>query len=138
MQKPIYALIKEASEKKTQAEQIAFLQANANPTLHSVLAHALDKSIKFDLPEGTPPYTVSEFDDPLRLYQEARKFYIFVVWERQPKMPAMKREKLWIDLLESLNKEEAELVCAMKEKRLPYPLTVATVQKAFPGLINEA
>ena len=49
-----------------------------------------------------------------------------------------KREKLFVDLLESLNHEEAKVLLLAKERNLydEYKgLTLKVVQDAFPGLI---
>ncbi|NDB83826.1 MAG: hypothetical protein EB127_14045, partial [Alphaproteobacteria bacterium] len=50
----------------------------------------------------------------------------------------LKREQLFIGLLESLDKEDAKLLCAVKDKKLPYKgITQQVVKDAFPGLIQE-
>ena len=52
-----------------------------------------------------------------------------------------KREKMFIDLLESLNGKEAEMLCLAKDGNLydAYKgLTLKVVQDAFPGLIQKA
>jgi hypothetical protein len=42
---------------------------------------------------------------------------------------------MFIDVLQSITPQDAELLVAIKDKKLPYPgLTAETVLKAFPGL----
>ena len=53
-------------------------------------------------------------------------------------MPAVRREKMFIDVLESLHPDEAELVLTMKEKKLmgKYSgITPLLVTEAFPDLL---
>ena len=50
----------------------------------------------------------------------------------------MKRESLFISLLENINKEEAKLLLAMKEKKSPFRrLNRNLVITAFPGLLSD-
>ena len=71
------------------------------------------------------------------LYSEARKFYLFVK-DGHPGLTNLKRESLFITMLESVDPKDAELLIGMKDKKLPYKgINVAIVTEAFPGLINE-
>jgi len=47
----------------------------------------------------------------------------------------IKRESLFIDLLESIHPEEAKLVCSVKDKKIPYKgITKKLVKEALPNL----
>jgi hypothetical protein len=71
------------------------------------------------------------------LYSETRRLYIFIEGGN-PNIPRVKREALFIAMLESLAPADAKLICAAKDKKLPYKgLTVKLINEAFPGLINE-
>jgi hypothetical protein len=58
-----------------------------------------------------------------------------------PRIPQVKKENLWIQLLESLHKDEAEILDLVKDKKLHsrYKITKQNVIEAFPelGLQNE-
>ena len=48
----------------------------------------------------------------------------------------LKRESMWIDLLESLSEGEADLLAKAKDRRLKYKgITRKLVEEAFPGLL---
>ena len=133
----IYNTLQKCCEFETREDKINALRANGSPALYAVLKHMFDPNIKFLLPKGNPPYTPLEFDEPGRLYVEARKFYLFVEGGHDT-INQIKRESLFISLLENINKEEAELVLAMKDKKSPIKgLTKNLVATAFPGLIPD-
>ena len=48
----------------------------------------------------------------------------------------MQRENMFIQMIEGLHKDEAEVLCAVKDKALnkKYRITKATVQEAFPEI----
>jgi hypothetical protein len=51
-------------------------------------------------------------------------------------MKPLRREGLFLNLLESLNPEEAELLIAAKDKKMKYKgITKKLVNDAFPNLI---
>jgi hypothetical protein len=55
-----------------------------------------------------------------------------------PNLNAIKREQIFIQMLESINADDAELLVAMKDKKSPYKnITKDIVVEAFPGLIQE-
>lgn len=134
----ISEIFKKIEETPSKKDRLAILQGNKdNSAMIQVLKHALDPKIEFILPEGAPPYKPSEFvEDKFRLYNQVRKFYLFVKGGNDGVHP-VKRERLFIELLESIDPEDAKLVIAMKDKKIPYKgLTTKLVQEAFPGLIN--
>ena len=124
------------------AEKIAILKNYSdNDTLKIMLRLAHDSNVRWLLPDGAPPYSPSrEFDVQGRLYSEMRRFYLFVEGGNPPppNMPNHKRERLFIELLESLDPFDAALLCAVKDKSLPKAyssVTVDVINGAFPGLV---
>lgn len=138
MRLSISEILDRVSKAKTKQEKLDLFRQHDNPVLRSVLKHTLDKSIVFDLPEGAPPYRPSDHvESQGMLYSEARKFYLFVK-DGHPGLTNLKRESLFITMLESVDPKDAELLIGMKDKKLPYKgINVALVTEAFPGLINE-
>jgi hypothetical protein len=56
-----------------------------------------------------------------------------------PNLKQIRREFLFIQLLETLSPKEAQLMASVKDKKLPFKgISEKLVQEAFPGLINEA
>ena len=69
------------------------------------------------------------------LYSEYRRLYLFTK-NGNPNLKQIRRESLFIELLESVDKDDAKLLLHMKDKNLPYPgVTKDIINKAFPGLI---
>ena len=65
-----------------------------------------------------------------------RKFANWVKGGPGEKLPAFRREKLFIDLLETVHPKDAELLCNMIDKKQPAKgITKKLVQEAYPGLI---
>lgn len=118
-------------------DKISALRANQSPAMLQILKYTFDPNIKFLLPKGDPPYNPLEFDEPGRLYVEARKLYLFIEGGH-PTLNQLKRESLFIALLENINPEDANLILAMKDKKSPLKgLTKNLVSTAFPGLIPD-
>jgi hypothetical protein len=130
-------VLEKCCEFESKEEKIAALRANADPTMYTVLKYMFDPNIKFLLPKGDPPFNPLEFDEPTRLYMEARKMYLFVEGGH-PTLNQNKRESIFISLLESVNHDEAKLLLAMKDKKSPIKgLTRNLVSTAFPGLLPD-
>lgn len=94
----------------------------ANAALRFIFEHAFLVEKKFDLPEGDPPYKKDSAPlgmTPANLYQEVRKLYVFC----RKDLKALRKETLFVQLLENLHPSEAELVLAIKDQKLTkkYP-----------------
>jgi hypothetical protein len=130
-------VLSETESKETRKEKINYLQKHRdNKVLRELLRYVFDSEVTFALPEGSPPYEPNQFAEPhdSGLYRELRKFYLFIE-PVNPNVHQVKRESLFIDLLESLHPDEAKLVCAVKDKKLPYKgITKKLVKDAFPDL----
>lgn len=116
-------------------EKIKCLRANENPAILTVLRFAYDPNIKWLLPEGDAPFTPSkESGNESYLYSDARKLYLFVEGGNS-NLTQLRRESLFIDFLQNIHPEDAKLIVAVKDKKLPYKgLSSKLVLKAFPGL----
>jgi hypothetical protein len=116
--------------------RVLWLMQNDSPTLRAVLQGAFDPNVKWQLPEGAPPYKPNDLvDQHHRLFTETRKLYLFIEGGN-PNLNQLRREALFIEFLEALDPDDAKLMLAVKDKQLPYPnITIDIVNKAFPGLI---
>lgn len=123
------------SKLPNEQEKINCLRANGVPQIFDVLKYTYDPRIKWLLPEGAPPYTINEAKGlEQRFYAEIRKLYLFVEGGN-PNLNQIKRESLFISVLENIHSQDAKLLLSMKEKKLPYPgLDSQLILKAFPGL----
>jgi len=88
-----------------------------NSALKIVFEYAFLPEKKFELPEDEPPYRPDVAPigmSPAILTQELRRFYVFLRKDLKP----IKREALFISLLESVHPSEAELIIAIKDQKL--------------------
>tara|TARA_B100000131_G_scaffold150041_1_gene145614 strand:- start:2699 stop:3163 length:465 start_codon:yes stop_codon:yes gene_type:complete len=135
----ISEILRKVSNAKTKAEKVDLLRTNNSPALRQLLIWNYDDSVISEIPEGEVPYTPNEAPvgtDHTRLEQEYRGFYRFVKGG-DPKLKGLKRESMFIQLLEGLSAEEAELLCLIKDGKLTSKykrITKAVVAEAFPQI----
>jgi len=134
----IAEILKLVNQAPSREEKIEILKINDSAVLKTILKYALDPKIEWELPKGKVPYEPNPYvDQQGNLYTEARRLYLFVKGGH-PTLKQMKREILFIQFLEGLDAEDAKVIVAAKDKKLPVKgLTVKLVNKAFPGLIEE-
>lgn len=137
-------LIPEIFERVQKAETLeqrkAILIQHNSPILQDVFRINFSPNITMKLPEGEPPFNKDKAP-PLgladtNLYKEMRRFYTWIT--PPPNLNKIKLESLFIQLLESINLKEAEVVCAIKDKRLSILYSAVTeelVRETFPGLL---
>ena len=134
----IFQILEKASEPKAVADRIAILHQHNSGALQTILKYAYDPNIVWDLPEGAPPYKPCPYPaQEMRLFAEIRRLYLFIKGGN-PNLNKLRRETLFIELLESIHPEDAKLLLVVKEKNLPYKsLNAKVINEAFPGLIEE-
>ena len=128
--------LEKVSKLKKKEEKIAALKANDSFVLRTILQGAFDPRIKWLLPEGEPPYKPNDLVDQENvLIKDARKLAYFVEGP-YPGLKQIKREAMFIEMLETVAPADAKMLCAIKEKKLPWKgITVDIVNEAFPGFI---
>jgi|TARA_X000000368_G_scaffold408031_1_gene388185 hypothetical protein len=134
----ISEILQKTHNAKTKAEKIKILQANNTQALRSLFIMNYDDSIKCVIPEGEVPYTPNEAPmgtEHTRLELEAKKLYYFIKGGADH-LQQMKRESMFIQMCEGLHKDEAEVLCAVKDKKLgkKYRITKTVVGEAFPEI----
>lgn len=133
----IAQIIETASQIENVEDRVQYLRNNDSTTLRYMFELALTPGVAWSVPEGAPPYKPCEYlDVEGRLHQEARTLYLYLQGNR-PDLTQLKRESLFIGLLESIDKRDAELLIKVKDKQLPATISTEVVNLAFPGLINE-
>ena len=119
-------------------EKIEFLKIHHSRHMHEALAFAYDERVKWLLPEGNPPYRPLESEDAkMNLHRECRlgKLYYFVEGGKGANVNPIKREQMFIDLLESVEAEDAKLLVALKNKQIPYRgVTQKLIEEAWGEL----
>ena len=139
MQLGISEILEKVSKLNKKADRIAELQKHrGNSTLLTILQGAFDPRIEWLLPEGVPPFKKNDLvDQEGTLYTETRKLYLFIKGGND-NLKQIRREAIFIQLLESLAPADADLLCAVKDKKIPYKgITSAIIREAFPGLLPD-
>lgn len=126
------------SKSRSKTKKIELLKEYDSPALRAVLIWNFDDSAKSMLPDGGVPYSPNEAPkgtDHNRLTSEYKNLYHFVKGGNDSLAP-LRRESMFIQLLERLHAEEAEVICLTKDKRLTdkYPLTKDVITEAFPDI----
>jgi hypothetical protein len=123
--------ITEAKQKKTLIKK---LKENESYVLLTLFQGNFNNNIVFPFPEGAPPFRKKE--EKIEITKEI--INKIGACTKNAKGLVLAKEKIFIDLLESIHQDDAELICLMKDKKLEtkYPkLTKEIVQEAFPNIL---
>ncbi len=138
MKKGIGELLIEVSKITSRKQKIAALRAGHSEALEVILHGIYDPNIVWALPNGEPPFKKLDKaeDQQGRLFVEIRRLKIFVEGnQKYNNMPRAKREMLFIQILESIDPDDADLLVAMKDKTPPWKtLTRKLMEEAFPSV----
>ena len=131
-------VLAKVSKQRTKAKKIQVLKENESLHLKSILIWNFDDSVKSILPEGAVPFDKNEAPagtEHTYLAHEYKVLYNFIEGGNDFLKP-VKREQLFLQLLEGLHADEAEVICLMKDKKLndKYKVTKAVVSEAFPDI----
>lgn len=134
----IYEILEAASKARLKADKIKILKDHDSWALRDVLRATYDKKIEFLIPDGEPPYTPNKPESvPSNLLRKNVDFKYIVKGGIREDMPAFKREKIYIGLLESIHPEDAKVVINMVNGAKPANgVTEKLVKEAFPNLIK--
>lgn len=157
-----HEILELACAQRIRPKKIEVLQKYQNDALISLLIWNYDQSVISLLPEGDVPYSNSkdiapgndtlsqaiekQLDDKMidalgsnqrtTLRQEYDKFYNFIKGGNDT-LSSIRRETIFIQLLEGLHPKEAEIVCLVKDKKLTskYNLPFDLIQEAYPFIV---
>ena len=99
------------------ADASALPKYKENGALRILFDYAYNPSLKMILPEGVPPYKEDAAPigmSPGNLMMEVKKLYIFCRADLTP----LRRESIFLQLLEGLHPTEAKLILAVKDQDL--------------------
>jgi len=154
------------SKQRTNAKKVEVLQKYEDPSLKAILIWNFDESVVSLLPEGDVPYasageqtsysgTLSEkIGDAVNKMEEMesrslgsmdqgrssirKEFHMFYNFVKggNDGLSSLRRETMFINILEGLHPLEAEIVCLVKDKRLhtKYKITKEIVSQAYPDI----
>ena len=132
-------VLQKAHNAKTKAEKINILRKNKSDALVSVFIINFDESVVPVVPLGEDvPYRKNEAPagtEHSKLEHEARILFHF--FKGGSKLTPIKRETMFIQLLEGLHQDEAEVVIKAVNKNLHkrYKVTQTCVKEAFPEIV---
>ena len=140
----VFEILKVASAASSKVERIQTLRRHNSIPLRRMLRYAFDPRIKWILPEGEYHYKPlpvhQQIGSEQMWYKEARTCYLFMEGddEYNPNVRPEKRRQKFIELLEALHPEDAEILfTAFRNRRIPYPnIDAGLVAEAFPGLLG--
>ena len=134
----IHEVLELVDKQRTKAKKIENLEEYSTDALKSILIWNFDQTVVSMIPEGKVPYNKNEVPvgtDHTSLRREWRNLYHFVKGGNDS-LSSMRRETMFIQMLEGLHPEEAEKVCLVKDKALEekYNITYDMVKKAYPDI----
>ena len=140
IQKYPHEIFEKVCELDDRDERIAYLKKHAYKQVKTILQLCYNDKIILDLPKGKPPFdTVQEGREPAPITNVLRHIGMLV---KGSKISQIKKEKIWIGMLEQLPEEDALLLCAAKDgtitnlKNKKYrKITKSLVEAAFPEIL---
>ena len=162
-----YEVLEAASKQRTKAKKIEVLKTYAHDSIMAVLIWNFDESIVSLLPEGDVPYgntrednsvtgslsdKINDAVDMMResgsaslgsqdqgkasIRGEYTKFYNFLKGGNNG-LSSLRRETMFINILEGLHPLEAEILVLVKDKKLTdrYKITKEIVSAAYPQIV---
>ena len=149
-------ILKTANSFKDDDARMQYIRENATIAVKEMININFNPNVKFLLPEGSPDLNFGEEgdfrprnnyfpnntsgDDGATLNYEIRKMYLFVEGSSPENITQLKRETLWIQLLNSLGSDEAEDISLCKDKKLHEKyknITHEFCHKAFPEFVSQ-
>ncbi len=136
----LYEIFEEAAKAKSREDKKEVLLDYNCLALRDIVKGAYDDSIKFTLlPKGEPPFTPNS-EPKESLLKKSNTLRYFAAGGPGEKMPAVKREAMFIELLESVHEKDAQLIIWMKDKKLAQKYKGITKQLCsgvWEGLIKK-
>jgi hypothetical protein len=134
----VHEILEEVSKQRSAAKKVEVLQKYRNDGLVSILIWNFDETVLSMLPEGEVPFNKNEVPigtDHTSLRKEFRNLYHFVKGGND-KLSKTRRESMFIQMLEGLHPDEAEIICLVKDKALAskYKITKQNVSEAYPDI----
>ena len=126
------------SSQKSKIAKVEALKEYRNEALVSILIWNFDETVLSMIPEGDVPFTPNDSPqgtDHTSLRREQRNLYHFVKGGNDA-LSKLRRESMFIQMLEGLHPKEARIVVLAKDGRLheDYAVTYDQVKEAYPDI----
>jgi len=162
----VFEILNLVSKQKSNAKKVEILKKYEDPSLKTILIWNFDDTVISLLPEGEVPYAstgeqtsysgtlTSKIDDAVlkmeelnsnslgsmdqgksSIRKEYHMFYNFVKGGNDG-LSSLRRETMFINILQGLHPLEAEIVCLVKDKNLSnkYKISIENVKEAYPDI----
>ena len=135
MELSLSEIVNTACEMPGKQDTIDYLKKNDSVPLRTILNIMYNKDIELLLPETAPPWKKNAYVGVEgMLYKETRRLKIFVRGGGYDHISQVKREQLFIKLLEDIDNKDAQLLVDMIKQKPLKGLTRTVVAEAFPEL----
>jgi len=132
----IAEVLEDVAKAKTREEKRNVLKKNESWSLKALLQQNYHPDASWLIPPGAPPYNANQNSADTSLLYEAKKLEYYT--NGQTNIPMLKREAMFVTLLERLSPDEAEILIAVKDQKLSYRgLTYKLVKDTWPDLLPE-
>jgi hypothetical protein len=135
----VYEVFEAVGKATKREDKIKILRENDTVALRDVLQGMYDSRVSWLLPTGAPPpYEPADPRSmPANLLTQNRQFTYFVKGGKGDNINPLKRESIFIRLLESIHPKDAELLISMINRKAPAKtVTLKLIEEAFPNLIR--
>jgi len=134
----VHEVLDLVDSQRTKAKKIQILQEYEDDALKAILIWNFDPTAISVIPSGPVPYKENEVPvgtDHTSLRREWKNLYHFLKGGNDS-LSTMRRETMFIQMLEGLHPEEAKIICLVKDKDLEskYKITYDMVQQAYPDI----
>jgi len=162
----VFEILNAAISQKSNARKVEVLQRYSHPCLKALFIWNFDESVVSALPPGDVPYAAVDEMDSFKgtlsekiadavgkmqelgsnslgsqdqgrssIRKEYTKFYNFVRGGNDG-LSSLRRETMFINVLQGLHPLEAEIICLVKDKKLQdkYKITKEIVAEAYPDI----
>ncbi len=141
----VHELLEAVDAEKVKAKKLEILRTHGEDSFKMTMIWNFDESVVSMLPDGKVPYQPVESDVqanrekglPQRstIRNSARQFYRFIKGG-DDQLNKIKRESIFINILETLPPPEAEILVLVKDKALntKYNITKELVAEAYPEI----
>jgi len=138
MKQYVFEVLEDVTKARTRSEKVRVLKENETWALKDIIRGSMDSTIQWNLPGGEPPYTASPaHSHPANLTNENKKFRYFAKGGIGDKMSPVKRESIFIGVLEGIHPEDAKIVISMMNKEKIKGLSRPVIEEAFPNLLKD-
>jgi len=134
--------LEEVAKAKTREDKRDVLKKRENLATKILLQLNYHPDAKWLLPPGAPPYEPAKEGDMTSnsFHYEVKKLDYYTDPSPHPlsELPMLRREAMFVGLLERLDPQDAEMMIAIKDKKLSYKgLTYKLVKDTWPDLLPD-